>query len=77
MWNSPTNRAVHADIINVDYDEKNISEALKLLICTAYNQQMLILDKGIVLNCFEITAKRGFLANKPSKQFRITNAKSK
>jgi hypothetical protein len=27
------NRAVHADI-NVDYDEKNISEALKLLICT-------------------------------------------
>jgi hypothetical protein len=32
---------------------------------------MLILDKGIVLNCFEITAKRGFLANKPSsKQFR-------
>jgi UDP-N-acetylglucosamine 2-epimerase (hydrolysing) len=25
------NRAVHADIINVDYDEKNISEALKII----------------------------------------------
>lgn len=70
------NRAVHADIINVDYSEKNIREALSIIDSHKVNQSDNDFGKGnsaeLFLNCLQ---KSDIWLLNHQKQFRDSNAK--
>lgn len=65
------NRVVHADIINVDYDEKNISEALKIIDLHQIQQTDTDFGQGNSAELFlESLQKEAFWKMNHQKQFR-------
>ncbi len=65
------NRAVHADIINVDYDEKNILEALKIIDVKQVQQTVADFGQGNSAELFLISLqKEEFWQMNHQKQFR-------